>query len=65
MMSKDKKQEEPGKSRNQVNITLTDEMLKQLEEERERRGGDRVGIKLPQIIREKLARQFEQERKKK
>lgn len=63
-MRKDKKKEKPGKPRNMVCITLNDQMRKQLEEERERRGGDQAGVKLAPIAREKLARQLELERKK-
>lgn len=62
---KDKKKEGPGKPRNVVYITLNEQMRRQLEEERERRGGDEAGVKLAPIAREKLARQLESERRKK
>lgn len=64
-MSKEKKAEGASKPRNQVSINLSDEMRKELEEERERRGGDRAGIKLAHVAREILARKLEEDRKKK
>ena len=63
-MAKDKKNERASKPRNTVSITLNEQMRRQLEEERERRGGDQAGAKLAQVAREKLARQLESERKK-
>lgn len=62
-MSKDKKHEEPGKPRNAVYVTFKKELLEQLEAERTKRGGSKAGVNLPQIVREKVARQLECERK--
>jgi hypothetical protein len=64
-MSNDKKQEKPNKPRNVVTITLNETMRRQLEEERTRRGGDKAGVKLAPIAREKLARQLDECEKKK
>ena len=64
-MNKNEKKEGANKPRNGVYITLNDGMREQLEEERERRGGAKAGVKLSPIAREKLARQLEEERKKK
>jgi hypothetical protein len=55
-MSNDKKQEKPNRPRNVVTITLDKELRRQLEEERERRGGDKSGVKLSQVARDKLAK---------
>jgi len=63
-MSKDKKREEAGKPRDAVYLRLKGELRERLEAEKARRGGDEAGVKLQSIIKEKLKRQLDAERKK-
>lgn len=66
-MSKDKKAEKPNKPRTAVYVDLNRqrELHQWLESEREARGGDKTGVKMPLIVREKLQKQLEAERRKK
>ena len=65
-MSKDKKREGANKPRNAVYVDLNRqrELHQWLEEAREGRGGDKTGVKMPQIVREKLQNQMDSERRK-
>jgi hypothetical protein len=63
-MSKDKKREGANKPRDAVYLRLKGELREKLEAEKARRGGDAAGVKLQSIIKEKLLRQLNCERKK-
>ena len=65
-MSKDKKPEGANKPRTTVNVDLSRqrELHQWLEDERTARGGDDAGVKMPVVVREKLKRQMEAEKRK-
>lgn len=64
-MSKDKKPEGAGKSRDVAYVRLKGKLRQWLYDERESRGGDDAGVTLPSLVREKLKKQMDAEERKK
>lgn len=62
---KEKKPESAGKPRDVAYVRLKGKLRQWLYDERESRGGDDAGVTLPGLVREKLKKQMDAEKKPK